>query len=131
MCTTEVFESVSLSHTPLENSRTFRIFMNSKRVSGTILFPRFHRKSHQYNLKFFDLCATKKSKTSASTTKLTTCIIFSRDMMQINLLGPLQLPICNMYALTRADAFSKYLFAVPLTNASADTVARDDAIILQ
>ena len=49
---------------------------------------------------------------------------FPGDMMQIDLIGPLQSPIYK-YALTGIDVFSKYLFAVPLTNASADTVARE------
>ena len=49
---------------------------------------------------------------------------FPGDMMQIDLIGPLQSPIYK-YALTGIDVFSKYLFDVPLTNASADTVARE------
>ena len=49
---------------------------------------------------------------------------FLGDMMQIDLIGPLQSPIYK-YALTGIDVFSKYLFAVPLTNASANTVARE------
>ena len=40
---------------------------------------------------------------------------FPGDKMQIDLIGPLQSPIYK-YALTGIDVFSKYLFAVLLTN---------------
>ena len=48
---------------------------------------------------------------------------YPRDMMQIDLVhqnGPV-----FKYVLSRIDVFTKYLFAVPLTNGSADTVARE------
>ena len=43
--------------------------------------------------------------------------------MQIDIVGPLKSPVCK-FVLTGIDVFSKYLFAAPLTNASADTVER-------
>ena len=49
---------------------------------------------------------------------------FPGDMKQIDLIGPLQLPIYKN-ALTGVDVFSNYFFAVPLTNASVNTVARE------
>ena len=45
------------------------------------------------------------------------------DMLQIDLVGPLKSPMYT-YVLTAVDVFSKYLFAVPLTNGRADYVAR-------
>ena len=45
-------------------------------------------------------------------------------MLQIDLVGPLESPAYK-YVLSGIDVFSKYLFAVPLTNGSADTVARE------
>ena len=45
------------------------------------------------------------------------------DMLQIDLVGPLKSPMYT-YVLTAVDVFSKYLFAVPLTNGRADNVAR-------
>ena len=44
--------------------------------------------------------------------------------MQIDIVGPLKSPVDN-FVLTGIDVFSKYLFAAPMTNASADTVARE------
>ena len=44
------------------------------------------------------------------------------DMLQIDLIGMLRSPTYN-YALTGIDAFSKFLFAVPLTKPSASAVA--------
>ena len=49
---------------------------------------------------------------------------FPGDMMQIDIVGPLKSPVYK-FVLTGIDVFSKYLFAAPLTNASADTVARE------
>ena len=46
------------------------------------------------------------------------------DMMQIDIVGPLKSPVYK-FVLTGIDVFSKYLFAAPMTNASADTVARE------
>ena len=45
-------------------------------------------------------------------------------MMQIDIVGPLKSPVYK-FVLTGIDVFSKYLFAAPMTNASADTVARE------
>ena len=49
--------------------------------------------------------------------------LFPGDMMQIDLVGPFQSPVYK-YVLSGIDAFSKYLFAVPLTSAHAGTVAK-------
>ena len=49
---------------------------------------------------------------------------FPGDMMQIDIVGPLKSPVYK-FVLTGIDVFYKYLFAAPLTNASADTVARE------
>ena len=49
---------------------------------------------------------------------------FPGDMLQIDLVGPYKSPVYK-YVLTGIDVFSKYLFAVPLTSASADTIARE------
>ena len=49
---------------------------------------------------------------------------FPGETLQINLVGPLQSPLYK-YALTAIDVFTKYLFAVPLTNVRADTIARE------
>ena len=46
------------------------------------------------------------------------------ELLQIDLVGPLQSPH-YWFVLTAIDVFTKYLFAVPLTNARADTVARE------
>ena len=46
------------------------------------------------------------------------------DMLQIDLVGTFNSPVYK-YVLSGIDVFSKFLFAVPLTNASADTVARE------
>ena len=46
------------------------------------------------------------------------------DMMQIDIVGPLKSPVYK-FVLTGIDVFSKYLFLAPMTNASADTVARE------
>ena len=48
---------------------------------------------------------------------------FPGDMMQIDLVGPFQLPVYK-YVLSGIDIFSKYLFAVPLTSAHEGTVAK-------
>ena len=51
--------------------------------------------------------------------------------LQIDLVGPLKLPV-RRYVLTAIDVFTKYLFAVPLTNVRADTIAREiTSIFLQ
>ena len=49
---------------------------------------------------------------------------FPGDMMQIDIVGPMKSPVYKFVS-TGIDVFSKYLFAAPLTNASADTVARE------
>ena len=49
---------------------------------------------------------------------------FPGDMLQIDLVGTFNSPIYK-YVLSGIDVFSKYLFAVPLTNGSADTVAKE------
>ena len=49
---------------------------------------------------------------------------FPGEMLQIDLVGPLQSPHYR-YVLTAIDVFTKFLFAVPLTNARADTIARE------
>ena len=46
------------------------------------------------------------------------------DMMQIDIVSPLKSPVYKI-VLTGIDVFSKYLFAAPMTNASADMVARE------
>ena len=46
------------------------------------------------------------------------------DMLQIDLEGPLKSSQFK-YVLSGLDVFTKYLFAVPLTNGYADTVARE------
>ena len=45
------------------------------------------------------------------------------ELLQIDLVGPLRSPHYR-YVLTAIDVFTKYLFALPLTNARADTIAR-------
>ena len=45
-------------------------------------------------------------------------------MLQIDLVGTFNSPVYK-YMLSGIDVFSKFLFAVPLSNASADTVARE------
>ena len=44
--------------------------------------------------------------------------------LQIDLVGPLKSPV-HRYVLTAIDVFTKYLFAVPVTNVRADTIARE------
>ena len=44
--------------------------------------------------------------------------------LQIDLVGPLKSPV-HRYVLTAIDVFTNYLFAVPLTNVTADTIARE------
>ena len=46
------------------------------------------------------------------------------ELLQIDLVGPLQ-SIHYRYALTAIDVFTKYLFAIPLTNVRAETIARE------
>ena len=46
------------------------------------------------------------------------------ETLQIDLVGPLKSPV-HRYVLTAIDVFTNYLFAVPLTNVSADTIARE------
>ena len=46
------------------------------------------------------------------------------EALQIGLVGLLISPV-NRYGLTAFDVFTKYLFAVPLTNVRADTIARE------
>ena len=55
---------------------------------------------------------------------LTTQQSFPRDMFQADLVGPFASDVYK-FVLTGVDVFTKYLFAVPFTNASADTVARE------
>ena len=50
--------------------------------------------------------------------------LFPGDMLQIDLVGTFNSPVYK-YVLSGIDVLSKYLFAVPLTNGSADTVARE------
>ena len=49
---------------------------------------------------------------------------FPGDMLQIDLVGTFNSPIYK-YVLSGIDVFTKYLFAVPLTNGSTDTTARE------
>ena len=49
--------------------------------------------------------------------------LFPDDMMQIDLVGPFQSPIYK-YVLSGIDVFSKYFFAIPLTSAHAETIAK-------
>ena len=49
--------------------------------------------------------------------------LFPGDMMEIDLVGPLQSPVYK-YVLSGIDVFSKYLFAVSLTSTHAATVAK-------
>ena len=46
------------------------------------------------------------------------------ETLQIDLVGPLKSPV-HRYLLTAIDVFTKYLFAVPLKNVRADTIARE------
>ena len=46
------------------------------------------------------------------------------ETLQIDLVGPLKSP-GHRYVLTAIDVFTKYLFAVTLTNVRADTIARE------
>ena len=46
------------------------------------------------------------------------------ETLQIDFVGPLKSPV-HRYVLTASDVFTKYLFAVPLTNVRADTIARE------
>ena len=46
------------------------------------------------------------------------------ETLQIDLVGPLKSPV-HRYVLTAIDVFTKYLFAVPLTNVRAGTIARE------
>ena len=50
--------------------------------------------------------------------------LYPDETLQIDLLGPLKSPV-HRYVLTAIDVFTKYLFAVPLTNDRADTIARE------
>ena len=47
---------------------------------------------------------------------------------QIDLVGLLKLPV-HRYVLTAIDVFTEYLFAVPLTNVRANTIAREPTVI--
>ena len=49
---------------------------------------------------------------------------FPGYMMQIDIVGPFKSPVYK-FVLTGIDVFSKYLFSAPLTNASADSIARE------
>ena len=49
---------------------------------------------------------------------------FPGYMMQVDIVGPFKSPVYK-FVLTGIDVFSKYLFSAPLTNASADSVARE------
>ena len=53
---------------------------------------------------------------------------FPGDMLQIDLVGPFKSPVYKI-VLTGIDVFSKYLFAKPLTSASAQKVATELAAI--
>ena len=46
------------------------------------------------------------------------------ETLGIDLVGPLKSPV-HRYVLTANDVFTKYLFAVPLANDRADTIARE------
>ena len=46
------------------------------------------------------------------------------ETLQIDLVGPLKSPV-HRCVLTAIDVFTKYLFAVPLTNVRVDTIARE------
>ena len=48
---------------------------------------------------------------------------FPGETLQIDLVGTLKAPV-HRYVLTAIDVFTKYLFAVPLTNVRTDTIAR-------
>ena len=50
-------------------------------------------------------------------------VSYPGDTVQIDLVGPLKSPV-HCYVLTAFDVFTNYLFAVPLTNFRADTIAR-------
>ena len=50
------------------------------------------------------------------------------ETLQIDLVGPLKSPV-HRYVLTAIDVFTEYLFAVPLTNVRAETLARELASI--
>ena len=50
------------------------------------------------------------------------------ETLQIGLVGPLKPPV-HRYVLTAIDVFTKYLFAVPLTNVRADKNARELLLI--
>ena len=50
------------------------------------------------------------------------------EMLQVDLVGPLQSSLYG-YVLTGIDVFTKYLFAIPLTNERSETVARELALI--
>ena len=45
------------------------------------------------------------------------------ETLEIDLVGPLKSPV-HLYVLRAIDVLTKYLFAVPLTNVRADTIAR-------
>ena len=51
-------------------------------------------------------------------------ISFPGESLQIHLVGPLKSPV-HRCVLTAIDVFTKYLFAVSLTNVRADTIARE------
>ena len=50
------------------------------------------------------------------------------QVLQVDLVGPIQSPLYH-YVLTGIDVFTKFLFAVPLTNGPSGTVARELASI--
>ena len=50
------------------------------------------------------------------------------ETLQIDLVGPIKSPV-HRHVLTAIDVFTKYLFAVPLTNVRADTIARESTSI--
>ena len=51
-------------------------------------------------------------------------LTFPGETLQFALVGPVK-SLLHHYELTAIDVFTKYLFAVQLTNVSADTVARE------
>ena len=54
--------------------------------------------------------------------QVSSLILYPRETLEITLLGQLKSPV-HRNMLTAIDVFTKHLFAVPLTNVSADTIA--------
>ena len=53
---------------------------------------------------------------------ISSLISYPGETLQVDLVGPLESPV-HRYVLTAIDVLTKYLFAVPLTNVRADTIA--------